>query len=89
MSSQEFTEWCAFAQLEPFGPLKDSHRIGTLAALLANINRTKKSTKTYRPDDFFPELPKATRQTQSAAEQAAVVKRIAAFASAAMKNRKE
>lgn len=38
MSSTEFTDWLAYADVEPFGPLAD----GAAAAWLANVNRDPK-----------------------------------------------
>lgn len=40
--------------LEPFGPVADFWQAGLIASMLANVNRTKKSDKTYTPDDFMP-----------------------------------
>jgi Protein of unknown function (DUF4035) len=57
MPSHLLTEWMAYARLEPFGPLREDHRAGTLAALLANINRDRKAQPdAFRPGDFFATL---------------------------------
>ena len=55
MSSREFTEWLAYARLEPLGPEADDHRMAQLMALTANVNRDPKRRKTpWAPDDFLP-----------------------------------
>ena len=46
MSSREFTEWLAYARLEPFGSEADDHRMAQLLALIANVNRDPKRRKT-------------------------------------------
>lgn len=58
MSGQEFTEWMAYEQLEPFGPLADEFRHGQVCATLANINRGR-DTNPFGPDDFMPALHRA------------------------------
>ena len=46
----------AFYALEPFGSMIEDHRIGTVAALLANIHRDRKRRpQPFRPMDFFPQ----------------------------------
>jgi hypothetical protein len=53
MSSAEFGEWKAFYSLEPFGDRIDDIRMGTLASVIANVNRGK-DTPPYKPNDFIP-----------------------------------
>jgi hypothetical protein len=53
MPSAEFTEWKAYAALEPFGEARADLRSGIVAATLANIHRAKK-TKAFKPHDFMP-----------------------------------
>ena len=56
MSSREFTEWLAYARLEPFGPEADDQRMAQLMALIANVNRDPKRRKVpFTPDDFMPQ----------------------------------
>ena len=55
MGSDEFSEWLAFYQLEPFGDLRGDYRSGVVAATLANVHRTKES-RAFRPEDFMPFL---------------------------------
>lgn len=53
MSSAEFGEWVAYYSLEPFGERHDDIRMGTLAALNANLNRSP-GGRVYLPEDFMP-----------------------------------
>lgn len=53
MSSAEFGEWIAYYSLEPFGERHDDIRMGTLAALNANLNRSP-GGRVYLPEDFMP-----------------------------------
>jgi hypothetical protein len=53
MSSAEFGEWKAYYSLEPFGDRIEDIRMGTLASLTANINKSK-DTPAYKPNDFIP-----------------------------------
>lgn len=41
MPAQEFLEWEAYYNLEPFGAERDNFHSATLAALLVNTNRSK------------------------------------------------
>ena len=55
ISSDEFTEWLAYYQLEPFGEQIADMRHGTACALLANVNRNAEARpQAYKPDDFVP-----------------------------------
>jgi hypothetical protein len=57
MSSHEFAEWAAYAQIEPFGPTRADLRTGILAALIAEVYRDrKKRAKPYSPAEFMPFL---------------------------------
>jgi hypothetical protein len=53
MSSAEFGEWKAYYSLEPFGDRIDDIRMGTVASVVANVNRGK-DTPPYKPNDFIP-----------------------------------
>lgn len=53
MSSAEFGEWKAYYSLEPFGDRIDDIRMGTVASVVANVNRGK-DTQPYKPNDFIP-----------------------------------
>lgn len=54
MSSHEFSEWMAYAGLEPFGEERADLRMGILAALTFNINRDPERTDEAKPEDFIP-----------------------------------
>jgi len=54
MDSAEFTYWVAFYQIEPFGDLVADERHGSVASLLANLNRDPKTRpEPYAPEDFI------------------------------------
>jgi hypothetical protein len=54
VSSREFTEWLAYARLEPFGSEADDHRMAQLLALIANVNRDpSRRRRPYSPADFL------------------------------------
>ena len=56
MTSVEFTDWCAFYSLEPWGFDSDNWRMGVIGATVANYSgRVKKAVK---PSDFFPKAPR-------------------------------
>jgi hypothetical protein len=54
MSGRQFAEWMAYAQLEPFGSPAQFWQAGLIASVLANVNRTKKDQKAFKPEDFMP-----------------------------------
>jgi hypothetical protein len=59
MSSKEFSEWMAYAQLEPFGEERADLRMAILASLIANANRDpKKKSSPYEVSDFMPKFEK-------------------------------
>jgi hypothetical protein len=43
LSSRQLTDWHAYSELEPWGPLRDDERAGQVCATLYNINRTKEA----------------------------------------------
>lgn len=57
MPSSEFTEWCAFYQLEPWGTDREDWRAGMQASVVANVNRSSK-TPEFKPQDFMPQKEK-------------------------------
>lgn len=60
MSSREFSEWMAFAELEPFGEERADLRSAIVAAVFANANRDrKKRPRPFAPADFMPFREKA------------------------------
>jgi hypothetical protein len=55
ISSEEFTYWIEMYRREPWGDRIADLRMGTLAALTANLNRdTKRRKEPYVPADFAP-----------------------------------
>lgn len=55
VTSLEFAEYWAFAQLEPFGPEREDLRAGIVASTVANAYRDrKKHPKPYGPEEFMP-----------------------------------
>lgn len=53
IDSREFTEWMAYAALEPFGETRADLRAGIVASTLANIHRSEGS-EPFTPSDFMP-----------------------------------
>lgn len=67
MSSAEFTEWIAYAELEPFGGSIDDSKYGMLMAMIANIHRdSRKHPQAFAAHDFTPwrEKPRVRQQSQ-------------------------
>lgn len=54
MSGRRLAEWMAYSQLEPFGPPAQFWQAALIASVLANVNRTKKDQKAFKPEDFMP-----------------------------------
>jgi hypothetical protein len=54
MSSRQLSEWLAFFQLEPWGEERADLRAGIVASTVANVNRSAKRRKPYKPQDFMP-----------------------------------
>lgn len=58
ISSQELTEWRAYALLEPFGEPVADQRHGIALAALANLHRDPaRRREPYQPEDFIPWHP--------------------------------
>jgi hypothetical protein len=53
ISSNEFTDWMAYAELEPFGEERADLRAGIIASTIANVNRGRHS-RSYGARDFMP-----------------------------------
>ena len=60
MSSAEFTDWCAYYQLEPWGYDAENWRMGMVCSTVANAAGRKKPLK---PSDFLPRSPLRQRQS--------------------------
>lgn len=65
MSVQEFFEWAAYFQLEPWGEVRADFRAGITSAVIANANRAK-GTKAFTPVDFMPFVKAGPTQMKSA-----------------------
>lgn len=53
MSSAEFTEWMAYAQIEPFGEQATQYQLAQIAAAIYNVNRDPRKTKPIKVEDFM------------------------------------
>lgn len=69
-------EWQVFAELEPFGAPAGFWQAGMIASTLANVNRTKKAQKAYKPEDFMPQSMTPQRDDQSEQDVASAVTQI-------------
>jgi len=74
MSSYEFSEWIAYAQIEPFGEYRDDLRSALIASVMANAWRGSKS-KPYKIKDFL--LNFEPPKQQSWQEMKSIIKQIA------------
>jgi len=52
LSSEELTEWIAYAQIDPFGSARSDLQAGIVASTMANIHA--KQGHTFTPKDFMP-----------------------------------
>lgn len=65
MSAAEFNEWMAYARIEPFGEEVADHRAGTIASMIANVNRGPR-TEAYDALAFIPwRLPQVSNRGES------------------------
>lgn len=78
VSSREFSEWIAYDSLEPIGlePLKVY--LGTIAATIANVARTKK-TKALQWNDMLFDWQKGAKDVQSPQEQLSIAETLNAM----------
>lgn len=71
ISSAEFGEWIAYFSIEPFGDRIADLRAGTIASVIANVNRAPDAPPTS-PNDFTPWVAQqGTRKAQRSAEEVA------------------
>jgi len=66
ISSAEFTEWCAYDRIEPYGP----ERVDFLAAMICDTVAKAAGVKTTKPADFMPRFDRV-RKRQTVAEMRA------------------
>lgn len=56
MGHDEFVEWMAFYNIEPFGGLRDDLHAAQVVAMIANVNRDPKKHKAaYKASEFMPD----------------------------------
>lgn len=72
MSSAEFGEWKAYFSLEPFGTRIEDIRMGTVASVVANVNRGK-DTPPYKPNDFIPWVQEPQAEVSAPSPEAVAV----------------
>ena len=72
MSSAEFGEWKAYYSIEPFGDRIDDIRMGTVASVVANVNRSK-DTPPYKPLDFVPWVQEPQAEVSAPSPEAVAV----------------
>lgn len=72
VSSQEFTSWLAYWELEPFG--WETQMLATLCAVVANANGGKGGKKAFMPEDFLPVRPPRRIELQDPADTKANVR---------------
>jgi hypothetical protein len=65
MTAPELREWQEYYDLEPFGEERADLRMGILASLIANVNRSSKSSKTYTAKDFMPRFGREKATAES------------------------
>lgn len=66
MSSDEFTTWQAYVELEQIGKDRDDWRFGMLASVIVNSNPWLKLRTPSSPRDFMPApTQQQPRQTQT------------------------
>ena len=65
MSSHEFAEWRAYAQIEPFGQDRSDLGAAIVAATIANVNRAENQPP-FSPKDFLPDFEPREPQTWEA-----------------------
>lgn len=92
MTSLEFTEWIAFANIEPIGELRSDLRAGIISAQIANAFRdSKKHSKPFTPADFMPDFDKVKKkkERQTPEQQLQIVEMLnAAFGGADLRKEK-
>lgn len=72
LGAHELGEWIAYSRLEPFGQWRADRPVAILSALMANINRDPKKSKSYEPDDFMAVPPVVPPGQLSAGDRRAI-----------------
>jgi hypothetical protein len=60
ISGNEFAEWIAYIELEPFGEERGDLRSAIIASTIANAFR-KKGARLFKPEDFMPDFDGSRR----------------------------
>lgn len=55
MTADEFLDWLAYYQVEPFGEFRADLRAGIITSNLMNLH-LKKGAKPLQPSDFMPDF---------------------------------
>jgi hypothetical protein len=69
MTARQFAGWWCYAQVEPFGAVREDFRAAQVGTMIVNnIPFRGRGAKAFRPDDVFQTLRK--RKGQSVAQMA-------------------
>jgi hypothetical protein len=68
LSWDQFLEWAAFAEIEPFGEERADWRAGMVASVIANVNRDPKKGKPFGPRDFMPDFSSSKKAATGSRE---------------------
>ncbi|MGH2437501.1 MAG: phage tail assembly protein T [bacterium] len=63
ITGNEFAEWIAYMELEPFGEERGDLRSAIIACTVANANR-RKGARPFRPEDFMPDFDGSRKQAK-------------------------
>jgi len=63
-----WSEWQAFAALEPFGEERADLRAGIVAATVANCMARGKGRRSFKPRDFMPRFEETQRKPATSSE---------------------
>lgn len=64
MSAWEFHEWLAYDRAFPFGDERADWRMGTLAAMIGNVNRGR-GKPAFQAKDFMLKAPETKAQKEA------------------------
>lgn len=79
LTSQDITDWIAYAERRPFGQWRQEMHAGTIAAALYNVQRAKSSDPVLNWEDFFPNTITLEKQQDAAAAKEDLAKQDRAF----------
>lgn len=81
MPLSELQGWLQFDRHEPIGKWRDDWRAALVASVIANVNRSSKSSKTWQPKDFMPDWGAKPKQ-QTPQQMSAILMQMASVANA-------